>query len=100
MKIILICSSGISSGLLVRRIKKLAEREGIEDFSITSTGFAAFRRNHDCDLALIAPIGPTNVNNMVDVCRQDHIDYLVIRKEDYESLNVEEILRQVVGSAN
>lgn len=96
MRIILVCSNGISSGVFARRLRKLAEDRGDMELNLSSAGYESFRKAHDYDLVLIAPIGDVLVGKTIKTCQDNNLKYLVIDNNDYQTINAENVFSEIL----
>lgn len=56
MKVLMVCSGGMSSSIVVKALKQEAERQGVElDIKAVGTGEFADEVKEDYDYALVAP---------------------------------------------
>ena len=92
MKITLICTTGVSIGLLVRRIRKLAADDQLE---IISMGFRSFDPDDGADAVLIGPIGSLHSEEVKEKCSLAGMPYMEISQQDYEKLDAPRILEQI-----
>ena len=96
MKIVLICSSGISSGYFARKIEKALNESSSEKNSLDAMGYLMFlKRDISCDGVLIGPIGPENISRVTAKCDQEKVPYAVIENEEYISMDTDQILKKI-----
>lgn len=53
MKVLLICAGGMSSSILMRKMREYAAAQGMDDFEIEATGLGGYKKlwpNYDCIL--------------------------------------------------
>lgn len=97
--LLLICASGITTGLLVRSIEKNIEEEGlpIHVFSAPSIISKQIIREDDVDAILIGPHIPHEINRLKELLNYEDIAYRLIDKESYRLLDGKEVLKQGVS---
>lgn len=97
MKLLVVCSNGISSGFIARRIERYGLAEGVSDIEATSISYKTFETKN-ADLILIGPLGEYVQNQVIAVCEKMHTPYLCIRHEDYVQMNVGNIFQEVIAA--
>lgn len=94
MKLLVVCSNGISSGFIARRIKKCGLAEGFNDLEVKSISYQSFE-TENADLVLIGPFGEYVQNKMAAMCEKDKVPYLFIGHDDYVQMNAYKIFMEV-----
>lgn len=93
MKVLLVCAGGMSTSILMKKLEKYAEEQGI-DFEVAAVGETAYRdvcHNYDCIL-----LGP-QIGYMKDEIKEgsDNMPLDVIAPQDYGIGNCENIFAQI-----
>lgn len=92
--ILLICSSGITTGLLVKNMKNAAIERKL-DVSIYSAPAIIAEQiisNEHIDALLIGPQSKYEINRLKDFLNYKSVPFKLISKEDYEILDGEAVL--------
>lgn len=91
-KILLVCSGGISTSLLMKKIEKYAEEHSM-DIKVEAVGTASYEdRVSDYDVLLL---GPQVAYRKKQIADSVAIPVAVIAPQDYAFCNVENILKEV-----
>lgn len=97
-RILLICTAGITSGLLVKNIQTAADEQNIPIRVYSAPAIIAEQtiQNQDIDGLMIGPQSEYEVNRLKDFLNYKAVAYKMIKKEDYETLNGEAVLQDIV----
>lgn len=95
MKVLLVCAGGMSTSIVMKKMRAYAEKQGIEGFEVAATGVGEFREVVDgYDVVLLGPqisykrddiVAGAGPNRPVDV----------IAPADYAIANCEHIFAQI-----
>lgn len=93
-KVILVCISGISTGLIVHNLQELANEQSITiDFFSSSVSDAEENmRKYDVSACLISPQVKNIVENIIAYSKKNKIPVDYINEEDFITLNSSGIL--------
>ncbi|HBM75396.1 MAG TPA: PTS sugar transporter subunit IIB [Clostridiaceae bacterium] len=95
-KIILLCSSGMSTSLLVTKMQKTAKEKGIQ-ISIDAFPEADMRSHLDgVDAVLLGPQIKYALGRIRKICAEKGIPVDVISPVDYGMMNGEKVLNQAL----
>lgn len=95
-RIILVCSAGMSTSLLVSKMEAAAKAWGI-DCTINAYGEAQLRSHEDeMDILLLGPQVRFLLNKMKDKFADRNIPVEVINTVDYGTMNGEKVLRRAL----
>lgn len=79
MKILLLCSGGISSGMFARKIEEAGKAQGDEDIHVEAVGFALLGEMiNKFDVVLAAPQLKFNEKVIKATCERNHKKYTFI----------------------
>ncbi len=94
--LLLVCASGITTGLLVRSIQQNIDKRGlpIHVFSAPSIIAKQIIRDDDVDAILIGPHIPHELNRLKDLLNYEDVAYQLISEESYRLLDGEDVLEQ------
>lgn len=91
--VLLICTAGITTGLLVKNIQKLIEKEQ-ENYSIYSAPAIMVKsiiKENEIDAIMIVPQVKYEILRLEELLAYKKIPYRLIDNEDYEVLNAQAI---------
>jgi len=96
-RILLICTAGITSGLLVKNIQSAADEQEIPIHVYSAPAIVAEQaiQNQKIDGLMIGPQSKYEVNRLRDFLNYKAVSYKMIKKEDYETLNGEAVLQDI-----
>ena len=98
-KILLVCNAGMSTSMLVARMKKAAEAKGI-DASIEAKALSVAKKEiAEMDIVLLGPQIRYELNNVKKIAGSVPVE--AIDMKDYGALNGEKVLEralEVIGS--
>ncbi|KRK70534.1 PTS sugar transporter subunit IIB [Lacticaseibacillus nasuensis] len=95
--IMLVCSAGMSTSMLVARMDKAAEADGldVDIFATGSAGIAADVAEHHPDVMMLGP----QVRFMADqLAKQYPMPVKVINMQDYGQMKGENVLRDALAT--
>lgn len=92
--VLLICTAGITTGLLVRNMQKVAdERElNVHVYSAPAIIAEQIIQNQQVDALLIGPQSEYEISRLKDFLNYKAVPYKLIPKESYEILDGESVL--------
>ncbi len=92
--ILLICSAGITTGLLVKNMKNASRQQNtdVEIYSAPAIIAEQVIRDQEVDALLIGPQAEYEIVRLKDALNYKNIPYKLISNEDYELLNGRKIL--------
>lgn len=95
MKVLLVCAGGMSTSIVMKKMRQYAEAKGIEDFAVDATGVGAFRDvAADYDVILLGPqIAYKKDDVLAGTNNQKPVG--VIAPADYAIANCDNIFKQV-----
>lgn len=94
--ILLICTAGITTGLLVKNVQQAADEQGIAVHVYSAPAIIAEQiiQNQAVDALLIGPQSKYEVNRLKDFLNYKAVPYKLISNEDYETLDGEAVLKE------
>ena len=95
-RILLACSAGISTSLIVEKMKKIAKEQN-KDYKIWATAVENILDDDEpFDVVLIGPQVSSKFDRVVEITQEfgDDIPVGVIEKEDYGRMRAEKILAE------
>ena len=99
-RILLVCSAGMSTSLLVTKMEAAAKAQGIE-CSIKAVGEAELKKHeNEIDVLLLGPQVRFILNKMKIKFEPKRIPVEVINTVDYGTMNGEKVLKQALGIIN
>ncbi|WP_066496809.1 PTS sugar transporter subunit IIB [Abyssisolibacter fermentans] len=99
IRIMLVCSSGMSTSLLVSKMKKAAEKSNIE-VDINAIGSAQLSSHTDnLDVVLLGPQVRFMLNNIREQLEPKGVPVDVINNLDYGTMNGEKVLKFALSLA-
>ncbi|MCD7034547.1 PTS sugar transporter subunit IIB [Metabacillus sp. GX 13764] len=96
MKILLCCAAGMSSSLLVAKMKKSAEELGMECEIWAIPTEAVSHQIHQADVLLLGPHVRYLMKDFMQLGEENHVPVGLIKAEDYGTFNGEKVLRQAM----
>ncbi|MCC4045050.1 PTS sugar transporter subunit IIB [Enterococcus gallinarum] len=92
--ILLICTAGITTGLLVKNMQRAADEQGIAVHIYSAPAIIAEQiiQNQTVDALLIGPQSKYEINRLKDFLNYKAVPYKLITPEDYELLDGEAVL--------
>lgn len=95
--ILLVCTAGITTGLLVKKIQKLIEDEG-KDYHIYSAPaivVESILKEQKIDALLMGPQSQYEISRLEELLNYKKVPYRLIDNEDYEILNGQAIYNKL-----
>ncbi|NLU11209.1 MAG: PTS sugar transporter subunit IIB [Tepidanaerobacter acetatoxydans] len=100
-KIMLVCSSGSSTSLLVKKMQEAAQKKGLKDVEIVATSQAEAKNHYDdTDVLLLGPQVRYLYNELKKTLAGKKIVLDVINSRDYGMMNGKAVLEQALKLAN
>ncbi|MCH3943770.1 MAG: PTS sugar transporter subunit IIB [Atopobiaceae bacterium] len=93
MKVLLVCAGGMSTSMLMKKMKSYAEKNGIADFKIAARGADEVDAGGDYDIVLLGPQISYRKDSIKKVVGAILVDVIPMR--DYGRGNCESIFRQI-----
>ena len=94
MNILLCCSLGMSTSLLVSKMRKCAKEQGL-DYRIWAIAVDAVPKQFDqADVMLLGPQVRFMLPEFKEMCKSSEIPVAVIKIEDYGTFNGQAVLTQ------
>lgn len=93
-RILLACSAGMSTSLIVEKMKQVAKQQG-KEYKIWATAVEDILDDEEpFDVCLIGPQVSSKYDEVVEITQEfaDNIPVGIIEKEDYGRMNAEKIL--------
>lgn len=95
MKLLLICAGGMSTSMLIKKLEKYADANGIEDFECEAHGVSSFEELYkDWDVTLYGPQISNKAQLLREICGPDY-PLGKIQPADYAIGNAENIFKEV-----
>ncbi|MBZ2174899.1 PTS sugar transporter subunit IIB [Schnuerera sp. xch1] len=96
IKVLMVCSGGMSSSLVVNTIKKEAEKENIEiDIKAVGTGEYIDEVKEDWDLILVAPQVRHRFEGFEEQAKEENIPIELIPPQNYNPLAGAKLIKQI-----
>lgn len=95
-KIVLVCSAGMSTSLLVRKMSEAAKKQGIEAEIIAVPEVDAKHNTNGTDIVLLAPQVRYLLNKMKQDLEPLGIPVAVIESLHYGMMNGEAVIKQAI----
>jgi len=96
MKIKLFCAAGMSTSMLVNKMKKAAEEKGL-DVEIAAFPEATIaKETEDCDVALLGPQVKYLLDRAKEICEPKGIPVAAINMQDYGLMKGEKVLNEAL----
>lgn len=96
--VLLICTAGITTGLLVKNVQQAADESNLELHVYSAPAIVAEQiiQNQSVDALLIGPQSKYEVNRLRDFLNFKAVPFKLISQEDYETLDGEAVLQEVM----
>ena len=96
--VLLICTAGITTGLLVKNVQQAADERNLELHVYSAPAIVAEQiiQNQSVDALLIGPQSKYEVNRLRDFLNFKAVPFKLISQEDYETLDGEAVLQEVM----
>ena len=92
IKIKLFCSAGMSTSMLVTKMRKTATESGLEAFIEAYSESKLADETNDCDVALLGPQVAFQLKKAQSVCEPKGVPVAVIPMKDYGMMNGKAVL--------
>lgn len=94
--VLLICTAGITTGLLVKNVQQAADEKGLNIHVYSAPAIVAEQtiQNQPIDALLIGPQSEYEVSRLKDFLTYKAVPYKLISKENYETLDGEAVLKE------
>lgn len=99
IKTAVFCAAGMSTSLLVKKIKEASEKKGIE-LEIEAYSESEMSKHTDVDCVLLGPQIQFMIKKAEEIFSPHDIPVSVINTVDYGMMNGEKVLDTIVKSAN
>ena len=95
--VLLICTAGITTGLLVKNVQQAADERNLELHVYSAPAIVAEQiiQNQSVDALLIGPQSKYEVNRLRDFLNFKAVPFKLISQEDYETLDGDAVLQEV-----
>lgn len=102
MNIMLVCSAGMSTSMLVNSMKKEVEKQCLEAnvFAKPSTEAIEYAETEDVSVLLLGPQVSFMESGFNDSLAEQNIPIAVINSRDYGTMNGEKVLQQALDLLN
>lgn len=96
--VLLICTAGITTGLLVKNMQRAAEKHDLNLHIYSAPAIIAEQiiQNQKLDALLIGPQSKYEIARLKDFLTVKAVPYKLISAEDYETLNGEAVLQETL----
>lgn len=93
--ILLICTAGITTGLLVKNVQQAADEKNLDVhvYSVPAIVAEQIIQNQHVDALMIGPQSKYEVARLQDFLNYKAVPFKLISKEDYETLDGEAVLK-------
>lgn len=96
MKIKLFCAAGMSTSMLVNKMKKAAEAKGLDVFIQAYPESKMIIETNDCDVALLGPQVAYRLKESKEICDPKGVPVAVIPMKDYGMMNGAAVLEMAL----
>lgn len=96
MKVLFVCSAGMSSTIAVNTLKKEAEKENIE-LDVLAVGTQEFEKevSNGYDIAMVAPQIRHRYDNLNEIAKEAKVPCVLIKPQAYSPLGGSQLLSQL-----
>lgn len=97
--ILLICTAGITTGLLVVNIQKAAEEQNLDIHVFSAPAIVAEKivKSESIDVLMIGPQSKHELKRLEDILNYHSIPFKLISKKDYQILDGEAVLEDALS---
>ena len=92
LKIKLFCAAGMSTSLLVNKMREAAKKRGLETHIDAYPEGTIDQETDDCDIALLGPQVRFMLDKSKEICNPKGVPVDVIAMQDYGMMNGEKVL--------
>lgn len=101
MKVLLVCSAGMSSAIAAKSLQEAAEKEGMEmEVNEASTSHFEDLIGKGYDLALVAPQIRHRFKTLAPIAEKHHVPILQIKPKGYSGIGGKFLLAQIKEEAS
>ena len=96
---LLICTAGITTGLLVKNVQNAADERGLDIHVYSAPAIIAEQaiQSQAIDALMIGPQSKYEIARLKDVLTYKAVPYKLISKENYEILDGEAVLEEIIA---
>ena len=96
---LLICTAGITTGLLVKNVQNAADERGLDIHVYSAPAIIAEQaiQSQAIDALMIGPQSKYEIARLKDFLTYKAVPYKLISKEDYEILDGEAVLEEIIA---
>lgn len=97
-KVLLICTAGITTGLLVKNVQKEVDEKDLDLQIYSAPAIVAEQaiQSQQIDALLIGPQSEYEINRLKDFLSYKSVPYKLISREAYETLDGQAVLNEVL----
>lgn len=101
MKILFVCSAGMSSAIAAKALKTEANKEGIDlEVKESSTQGVQSELSNNYDIVMVAPQIRHRYSVIKEICDEKNIPCVLIEPQGYSPLGGPKMLKQVKNELN
>lgn len=96
---LLICTAGITTGLLVKNVQNAADERGLDIHVYSAPAIIAEQaiQSQTIDALMIGPQSKYEIARLKDFLTYKAVPYKLISKENYEILDGEAVLEEIIA---
>ena len=96
---LLICTAGITTGLLVRNVQNAADERGLDIHVYSAPAIIAEQaiQSQSIDALMIGPQSKYEIARLKDFLTYKAVPYKLISRENYEILDGEAVLEEIIA---
>jgi PTS system cellobiose-specific IIB component len=96
---LLICTAGITTGLLVKNVQNAADERGLDIHVYSAPAIIAEQaiQSQSIDALMIGPQSKYEIARLKDFLTYKAVPYKLISKENYEILDGEAVLEEIIA---
>ena len=96
---LLICTAGITTGLLVKNVQNAADERGLDIHVYSAPAIIAEQaiQSQTIDALMIGPQSKYEIARLKDFLTYKAVPYKLISKENYEILDGETVLEEIIA---
>jgi PTS system cellobiose-specific IIB component len=96
MKIKLFCNAGMSTSMLVNKMRKAVEEKGLDVKIVAYPEATMEKETEDCDVVLLGPQVRYLLGRAKDICEPKGIPVAAINMQDYGLMKGEKVLNDAL----
>ncbi|OPJ55658.1 PTS sugar transporter subunit IIB [Alkalithermobacter paradoxus] len=100
IRIGLFCAAGMSTSMLVEKMRKVAKEKGVEATINAYPESEMEKRVEEIDVALLGPQVKFMLSKAQGICQPKGVPVQVINTMDYGMMNGEKVLNEAIKMAN